>query len=222
MRAADDADDLRLDPEVAERLDQFAAGQLLVSRVGALVAFAALEHARGRQRVVDLLGGGDAAEVALRGRCPGDLASSDLGEDALRPARGRRRLGLRLRLGRRPASRRSGPPPRRRRRSRRSRERRSRRPPGPRPAPRSARSRRRPPGSPHHVGLRRPWSRRSVRRGLLAPSASSSSGAPSARSLRSPWRRRRRSPAGRGRSRAPAPRPRCRSAASRPRPASGG
>ena len=37
VRAADDADDLRLDAEVAERLDQLAADRFVVARVGALV-----------------------------------------------------------------------------------------------------------------------------------------------------------------------------------------
>ena len=67
VRAADDADDLRLDPEVAERLDQLAADRVLVARVGALVGpLALLERVAGRRPVVDLLGGGDAALVALR------------------------------------------------------------------------------------------------------------------------------------------------------------
>ena len=57
VRAADDADDLRLDPEVAERLDQLAADRFLVARVGALVALAALQRFRRRRPVVDLLGG---------------------------------------------------------------------------------------------------------------------------------------------------------------------
>ena len=66
MRAADDADDLRLDAEVAERLDQLAADRFLVTRVGAFVAFAALERLGRRRPVVDLFRHGDAAQLAHR------------------------------------------------------------------------------------------------------------------------------------------------------------
>ena len=85
MWAADDADDLRLDAEMAERLNQLAADHLMVARIGALVAFAFFQHLGRRRPVVDLLGFGDPALVAHRGQGHG------LG---LRKVR-----GLRLRLG---------------------------------------------------------------------------------------------------------------------------
>ena len=68
VRAADDADDLGLDAEVAERLDQLAADRLVVARVGTFVAFALFEHLGRGRPVVDLLGFGDAALVAHRGQ----------------------------------------------------------------------------------------------------------------------------------------------------------
>ena len=90
VRAADDADDLRLDPEVAERLDQLAADRVLVARIGALVGpLALLERVGGRRPVFDLLGGGDAALVALRGEGGelggGRASSADLGR-CVRPS----------------------------------------------------------------------------------------------------------------------------------------
>ena len=66
VRAADDADDPRLDPEMAERLDQLAADLLVVARVRSLVALALFQHLGRRRAVVDLLRFGDAALVAHR------------------------------------------------------------------------------------------------------------------------------------------------------------
>ena len=88
VRAADDADDLRLDPEVAERLDQLAADRFLVARVGALVGpcrAPALSPAAAGSRSPPTR---DAALVAHRGQ--GDLLGA--------PASPRRR-SVRVLLG---------------------------------------------------------------------------------------------------------------------------
>src|SRR6185437_16009234 len=68
MGAADRADDLRLDPEVPERLEQVAGDLLVIALVRALVGRAALEHlVRDGRLVVDLLRLGDAAPLLAHG-----------------------------------------------------------------------------------------------------------------------------------------------------------
>ena len=66
VRAADDADDLRLDPEVAEGLDQLAPDRVMVARVRPSVGLAPLENLGGGRPVVDLLGGRHSTHVAHR------------------------------------------------------------------------------------------------------------------------------------------------------------
>ena len=175
VRAADDADDLRLDPEVAERLDQLAADRFVVARVGAFVAFAALQQLRRRRPVVDLLRHRHAALGAHRGQAGvGAVAGIDHRD--------------RVRRSRSSAARLCGaaPPPRPRPggRGSSSRSRTRRRRPGsrirpPRPEQRLVRNPRRPPGrsssrrsrrrgSPPRPGLR---GARASRRGSWRPSA---------------------------------------------------
>ena len=124
VRAGDGADQLRLDPEVAERLEQRLGGPLHVAAVGAAVArLGDVEQLLRRQLVVDLVRLGDSRRASR------PSASS----------RSRSRPRRRLRRQRLP-----GRPPRRRRRARSRRSCRSARPAPSRhpPSPRSRSSER--------------------------------------------------------------------------------
>ena len=94
VRAADDADDLRLDAEVAQRLEQALRDRLVVARCrGPCRALPFSSSFGGGSRVVDLLGLGDAAASACLpiGVSADDLGSRDLVGGSSGSARRRRR-----------------------------------------------------------------------------------------------------------------------------------
>ena len=69
MRSGDDADDLGLDAEMAERLDQLAGQVLLVLGIGADLLAGPVEHPDRRGAVDAFLGHGRAAGLAHRREC---------------------------------------------------------------------------------------------------------------------------------------------------------
>src|SRR4029078_13103997 len=79
VRAAYNADDSRLDAEVAEGLEQGPSRRLAIAGIGALVGLALGQQLLRRRLVVDLIGLGDAALVAHRRALDFDVGAGRLG-----------------------------------------------------------------------------------------------------------------------------------------------